>query len=203
MTAPTAADPLAIQPRALYGGAMQINVPASFLDVSVVRQVPSHQEVFVDQLTDQSIMIELLDLVEEAHGDEVGRYHFAQLASDNDAAESEIITQEGIDVATVLPSLPPTTKATIVTGRQSIAKFNEQSADAHNVVLICLAVVRLPDVATDLLLSLNCPTVLAPLSSSAAAVPRPAAGDELEAKEIFARMLHSLRILDWSLFGAS
>ncbi|KAJ3158488.1 hypothetical protein HDU86_002713 [Geranomyces michiganensis] len=192
-----------MQPRALYGGAMEMSVPPSFLDVSVVRQVPSHQEVFVDQLTDQSIMIELLDLAEEAHGDEVGRYHFAQLASDNNALQSEVISQEGIDMQLVFPSLPPTAKATIVTGRQLIAKFNEESADAHNVVLICLAVVRMPEVATDLLLSLNFPTMLAPLSSSAAAVSRPTGGDELVAKEVFSRMLQSLRILDWSLFAAS
>jgi hypothetical protein len=51
--------------RELFGGAIRISVPPRFEDVSGVRQIPDNQEVFVCQESDQSIIIEILELAEE------------------------------------------------------------------------------------------------------------------------------------------
>ena len=45
--------------RQLYGGAMSIDIPERFEDISQFRQVPDHQEAFADSNTDSSIIIEL------------------------------------------------------------------------------------------------------------------------------------------------
>ena len=44
----------------LFGGAISIACPARFEDVSDVRPVPDHQEVYTDGVTDQSFIVEIL-----------------------------------------------------------------------------------------------------------------------------------------------
>jgi hypothetical protein len=55
----------ALVTRELYGGAIKLNLPTSYDDVSNFRQVPDHQEVWVDRDSNTSLIVELLDLDEE------------------------------------------------------------------------------------------------------------------------------------------
>jgi hypothetical protein len=43
----------------LWGGAVLAQLPARFADVSDVREVPDHQEVWADAHTDQSVILEI------------------------------------------------------------------------------------------------------------------------------------------------
>ena len=52
-------------------------------------------------------------------------------------------------------------------GIQRVSKFKEHD---RNTVLVCLAVLRLPSVDSDIVIHYNCPAALAPASSSSAAV---------------------------------
>ncbi|KAI8919319.1 hypothetical protein PhCBS80983_g02128 [Powellomyces hirtus] len=187
----------------LYGGAMSMSIPQSFADVSMLREVPSNQEVFADQLSDQSIMIELLELASDATTENAGKYHYAQLAQDNEAVTSDILSEEQLDTSNALPFLPSNVHASIIVGRQTVAKFNESSPDAHNVVIIYLALIRIPQVTTDLVISHNQPIVLGSASSSTTALAgvglqAPVAEEGLDS---FRKMLQSLKIMDWGLFG--
>ena len=47
--------------RPLYGGMVDLLVPQSMTDVSDYRPVPDHQEVFSDGLTDQSLIVEIVE----------------------------------------------------------------------------------------------------------------------------------------------
>ena len=47
--------------RPLYGGMVELLVPQSMTDVSDIRPVPDHQEVFSDGLTDQSLIVEIVE----------------------------------------------------------------------------------------------------------------------------------------------
>ena len=47
--------------RPLYGGMVELLVPQSMTDVSDYRPVPDHQEVFSDGLTDQSLIVEIVE----------------------------------------------------------------------------------------------------------------------------------------------
>lgn len=51
--------------RNLYGGAATIVLPAEFVDVSTLRQVPDHQECFFAANTGQLVVIELLQIPED------------------------------------------------------------------------------------------------------------------------------------------
>jgi hypothetical protein len=63
---------LTLTPRPLFGGAITTSFPSTFLDASTLREVPDNQEVFVDMDTDQSVIVELLQLESEVGDEEVG-----------------------------------------------------------------------------------------------------------------------------------
>ncbi|KAM1102734.1 hypothetical protein ACFX19_011526 [Malus domestica] len=52
--------------RPLFGGAITSTFPLRFQDVSNIRQVPDHQEAFVDPARDESLIFELLEFKHEA-----------------------------------------------------------------------------------------------------------------------------------------
>ncbi|KAH3818445.1 hypothetical protein DPMN_120167 [Dreissena polymorpha] len=54
----------------LFGGAFTVTLPEARNDMSVVRQIPDNQEVFVHPGTDQSIIIELMEAVDSQQPDE-------------------------------------------------------------------------------------------------------------------------------------
>lgn len=120
----------------LFGGALEMSKLPLFdlLDVSDMRQVPDNQEVFVDKHSDLSLIIELLE-----HDPSMTiEQHFAQLAQDNGAKESEIVTKSG----------------SCIYGTQKATKFNKQDSTS---VHIYLGLLTLIEYKTDVLVSLNSP----------------------------------------------
>lgn len=83
-------------------------------------------------------------------------------------------------------------------GWQKVAKFNE--ASAQNMVEIMLIVVRLVNVSTDFVISVNAPVIVDPASSERAASGGQVATIEQIGSEIV-EMLNHLEVNDWSLFG--
>ena len=59
----------------LFGGAITSLIPKSFEDVSIIRQVPDHQEVFVDKYTEMSLIVELMQ-ADESVSDELAAAHY-------------------------------------------------------------------------------------------------------------------------------
>ncbi|KAJ3299346.1 hypothetical protein HK104_009198 [Borealophlyctis nickersoniae] len=197
MTVPTSVE------KPLYGGAMSAVLPASFLDVSHIREVPDNQEVFVDENTDQSLIIELLEMA-DATAEEAASFHFWQLADDNDARDaSNIISVEHVPAST-MPHLPPNTHISLLSGQQQITKFRERDPLTRNVVHIFMCVLRLANVRTDLVISYNYPIALGPASSSAQALAESGAGMGLPetALENFREVVRSVKVHDWGLFGS-
>ncbi|VDL94817.1 unnamed protein product [Schistocephalus solidus] len=62
-----------LETRTLFGGAFQIQLPASFKDVSTFRQVPDNQEVFVNDDNEESVSIDILDSVTATSPGEAAR----------------------------------------------------------------------------------------------------------------------------------
>lgn len=79
----------------LYGGACQISIPQRFIDVSNMRQVPDHQEVFAcGAHTDQSIIVEIVELSADVPDDEIAAFHFNELAQVNQSIQHSIRHRE-------------------------------------------------------------------------------------------------------------
>uniref|UniRef100_A0A8D0HT06 RAN guanine nucleotide release factor n=1 Tax=Sphenodon punctatus TaxID=8508 RepID=A0A8D0HT06_SPHPU len=179
----------------LFGGAFSAHLPPASVDVSELRQVPDNQEVFVHPSTDQSVIVELLEYQAGVPDDSAARHHFEDLAGS--AAGSEVLSQEPL--APQLLALTGCRSAWCLTARQLVAKFNEE---AQNEVRLHLALLRLPQHHTDLLLSFNHPTHIHPLSSSATA-PHASSGPSPAPWTVddFTTLVCSLRLLDPSIFG--
>ncbi|KAG0265059.1 hypothetical protein DFQ27_000854 [Actinomortierella ambigua] len=206
----------------LYGGALTLKIPGTFIDISDFREVPSHQEVFANVDTDQSIIVEILELANDATDDQCAQFHFRQLAEDNDAEDSQVSQVKRVPNAD-LPQWPADAKIYLLDGQQRVAKFNEaktrptasttttttttttatgqgRSQDPHNLVEIRMAVIRLPHVTTDMVLTYNAPLVISDASSSKQ-VSHSHEGSVHEADQLFHILVQSLRVVNWNLFG--
>ncbi|KAI8355654.1 hypothetical protein EDC96DRAFT_516129 [Choanephora cucurbitarum] len=185
--------------QALFGGAILSPVPISFVDASQFRQIPDNQEVFVDMNTQQSLIFELLEQVEAKHTD-IAKFHFQQLADDNEATDATVSYVEQLDPKEVSPLLiSDATELYILQGTQKVSKFNEKQAD--NTVEIIMAVIRLVQVETDFVISINAPIQLANTSSEReyAQGTNPISIDVVKQEILVA--LKGLEVKDWSLFG--
>ena len=79
--------------RELYGGAGKCLVPNDWIDASTLRQIPDHQEVFVSESGEQSVIIEILDYEGEVKDEGAGQYFYQDLAN-ADSAESWIVEEK-------------------------------------------------------------------------------------------------------------
>ena len=178
--------------RELWGGASSVRLPQGFLDASDFRPIPDNQEVYIHTSTDQSIIFELTEPVDAHTFVDIGKLHLQSLLADNDAEAPEHfrvlsvkeLTESHLPDLRSSPSIGPF-MACYVKAEMLVSKFKEQ---ARNRVLLHLAIIRLNDVKTDLLITLNHPVQLNPESSSA--------GSELAAipDDVFVTLVKSFRL---------
>ncbi|KAJ2744792.1 hypothetical protein GGI20_002685 [Coemansia sp. BCRC 34301] len=149
--------------RELFGGAISMVIPGRMTDTSLLREVPDHQEVFADAQADESVIVEILESVDVPDGIKAIAYHYEQVCDLNESSEASI-TYTG-----TLDTLPGQKReAFLLYGQQEAAKFNEKSrqgAQAQNTVAVRMALVRLPEHKTDILITMNTPTRIASSSS--------------------------------------
>jgi hypothetical protein len=169
----------------LYGGALTISLPSSFIDVSGMRPMPDHQEIFCDTATDQSMVIEIVEMgLSEGN---VAAYYLRDWIEQNKAISVAIEAglhaspSETIGSSHLKESLSSHCQVYSISGRMTVGGAN---------VLVHLAVLRLPRVSSDLLLTLSTPQ---PLDGSKGPLTN----------EILLESLYSLQIKDWTLFGSS
>ena len=150
-----------VQDLGLFGGAILVTLPSRLEDVSGVRQVPDHQEVFVDKTSDISLIVEILNHAEDISNNDAARYHFDDLAQCNSAISTEITSTMVFGGASgssdFMQELSPAYTKCVLTGRQRVSKFRNSGKNDLDEVLIYLIVVRMPEIGTDLLISLNMP----------------------------------------------
>ncbi|CEH17120.1 RAN guanine nucleotide release factor [Ceraceosorus bombacis] len=210
--------------RDLFGGAIKVDVPFSFLDVSDVRQVPDTQEVHVSRDKDDiSLIVEILqavDVVAQQPGrselESAVRYHFDSIAHDGGAASSSVkhVWTTSPSPATSV-SQPSTPCAVLLMGEQSVVKYGERFAhSAQDRIRVWVALFRLrPARNIDLVLSVNEPLAQAVADNDTGQedLRAESAGERVEqvkdeaaesrARGIFERAAGTLRIHDWDLFA--
>jgi len=210
----------------LFGGAIATILPVAFEDVSTIRQVPDHQEVFVDRNSEMSFIVELVSYDEDVSDADAPGYYFADLGQCNEAKNVRVDSKGIIPAeARLTPLLTDrTTVRCAITGRQTVSKFRREDAPLE-VVQIILVVIRLPHVGTDMLLSVNVPFAedRPPIgvedvvravnhrspgddgsnsSSSSSSSSSGSSGDSVApAISVMATALQSLQVRNWSLFA--
>ncbi|XP_028097131.1 ran guanine nucleotide release factor-like isoform X2 [Camellia sinensis] len=193
--------------RPLFGGAIASTFPLRFQDVSKIRQVPDHQEVFADPTRDESLIFELLDLKLEVADNGSATWFLQDLAREQDAEEVMIIEQSAVIEADGLRFRNIPAVVTTAVGQMAISK-GRQGREAQNTVRVYLANLRLKEVGTDVLITAYEPILISPLSESASAVGAglavPAAQSGcMPMAEVFKFAVSSFKVNDWSLFGAA
>uniref|UniRef100_A0A7S2YGC5 Mog1p/PsbP-like protein n=1 Tax=Entomoneis paludosa TaxID=265537 RepID=A0A7S2YGC5_9STRA len=185
--------------RPLYGGAITCQIPQGWLDASDVRQVPDHQECWQDPQTGALLVIEILDYQTSVSNETAAQFFYTDLAESNGISSAQDLQFTPIlpptATSSTLPGFPPDSILCVGTGHQKIVQGKEfdsfgnrrELPDAQWVA-IHLALVRLPNVTTDLLVTLSTP-----------AESNPQQGDASQA--VFQAIFSTLQIRDWGLFG--
>jgi len=186
----------------LFGGALTCFLPNDAVDVSQFRTIPDHQEVFCHKDTDQSIMIDILEFQNQnvAQGEQVPRYHFMDIAVSNDAyAENEVVSVEMLSKTHI--SFTQCDEAWFLQGRQMVAKFQEETM-AKNLIDMYLALFRLPQHSTDIVVVMNDPIAISAQSSSSAVGNSTAESGSSRrwTVDTFKHIISTLKLLDPSLF---
>ncbi|KAF8399457.1 hypothetical protein HHK36_015322 [Tetracentron sinense] len=159
-------------------------------DVSNIRQVPDHQEVFVDPARDESLIFELLDLKHDVEDNGSAVWFLQDLATEQNAEGTMVIEQSGIVEADGLRYRNTPAIITTAVGQ-----------------MVYLANLRLKEVGTDVLFTAYEPILINPLSESAStvgaglAVPATQSGC-MPMVEVFKLAVLSFKVHDWNLFGA-
>merc|ERR1719437_10518 len=186
-----------LEERSLYGGAMAISLNKEYVDLSSIREVPDHQEVFQTITKDQlpahanargcCFIVELLDLETTASDEACSAYYFTDLSDANGALNKNITNKHDSlsnnDAQSILSNMnAENVFIGICNGWQDVSLDN---MNATQRIWIDLCVIRLKDVATDVLITLTVPV----------------SNHDTSHNSSFIHILSSLRINDWSLFA--
>jgi hypothetical protein len=180
----TAFTTTALFSEVIDGGAITCDLPTGWKDVSEIRQVPDHQEVYIGPGSDEPcFVVEILERQGSVPDEEAARFFFDDLAAANGSKESSFSVQTVASELNMHSGI----------GMQRFAKGRDYDVDGnvrpHQEVVdvqIELCVVRLAQVETDLLLTLS----------------RNKPKADLKLSEEFRRILSTIKILDWDLFGS-
>jgi hypothetical protein len=183
--------------RTLFGGAIFCEIPTEWRDVSDVRQVPDHQEVWQSR-EDEVLVVEIL---ERQQVDDVAAANFFF----TDLAESNGATRPG-DHSFQPAAAPRMTHAEGVVacagvGFQKVAKGRGTDIDGQprdnqgiNWTFIELCVLRLPRVKTDILVTISKP------ESNYNVEPPVAMNSVISWSADFQKVLSTIQVRDWGLF---
>ncbi|KQK23966.2 ran guanine nucleotide release factor [Brachypodium distachyon] len=193
--------------RLLFGGAISSTFPVRFQDVSNIREVPDHQEVFVDPSRDESLIFELLDLKGEVEDGGSALWFLRDVANEQDAGDSMVVEHSGTVQLAGLRVGEASVVAGTAIGKLAVSK-GRQGREAQNIIRVYLANIRLKNAATDVVITAYEPLLINPLSESAQevaagpAVPAEEAGC-LPMSEVFRLAVMNFDVHDWNLFNGS
>lgn len=164
---------------------MTTNIDERYVDVSDVRPVPDHQEIFADGETGESLIVEVVETAAAAN-DACGQFYFEDQASMNDATSATLLNVSVLS-GRIIESLPQGSYACAVTGR--ISRPSGVPEGSTEPVLLHMAILRLPQpYASDILIM-----SYAPLEKT----QETGKSEPLSLRQA----LDSLSIKDYSLFG--
>ncbi|KAL1786627.1 ran guanine nucleotide release factor [Sigmodon hispidus] len=112
----------------VFGGAFSAILPPGAIDVSDLQPVPDNQEVFCHPMTDQSVIVELLELQAHVRGKVAAWYHFEDVGRVQGARAVHVLSVQPLGLENL--SLRGCCQdAWLLSGKQQVAKENQQVAD--------------------------------------------------------------------------
>lgn len=181
----------------LYGGAITTYLPEGFLDTSLLREVPDTQEVYVNGREDgesyddglarnESVVVDLLERVEACDDLQALREHVAEICSFDGSAEAAPFAK--------LETLAGGQQACVVF--ESVDKWGKR--ELNETVALCVGLIRLEDVATDVVITVHVPVAGSRQSELAQGQQLPPT--VVAAYRLLLRMIREFKVVDRSLF---
>ena len=177
----------------LFGGAITAQIPLSSTDASNIRQIPDNQEVFLHKSTDQSFIIEILEIPATESYKNAAEFHFMNLAEENECLtdDCEIIDRNLINFEKQHFTSDLQVSKTCACGTQLVSKFGK--SEEKQLVSIFVAVFRLPDKNSDIVFSMYAhPLPISVTDGAENCAPW--------TKDTFVKIAQSLFLVDGSLF---
>ncbi|KAL3426156.1 ran-interacting mog1 protein [Phlyctema vagabunda] len=186
----------------LFGGALIVDLPSTFADVSQMRQVPDHQEVFIDKDGFTSIIFDITERVGTS-GTGAAIDGAAMTTHLEDIVDSDIDTVKVWSTSnTQFSKLPEGTPAYTLIATQTPPPDPEKRHLAPDFTAIVLNLIRLEDEKTDILITINVPHIKGEYTEEEVNLQLGMQGKLIEdAVECAARIWETFKIKDWALFN--
>jgi len=184
--------------RPLYGGAFSISLEPRFFDVSLIRQIGDHEEVWTDAKTDQTWITELLEREDDEKDESAIQYHYSLLAKGSNQASQVQILESLNGRRLTEEEFPVASKyfCSVQAAIQLISKLKD-SQERANEIVVFMVLVRMDDVDTDILITLSAPTQINARSKCKGATVQPFK----DVLEMFFRTIKTFRINSMTIFG--
>ncbi|PKS10861.1 hypothetical protein jhhlp_002618 [Lomentospora prolificans] len=187
---------------ALYGGALVCDLPAQFVDVSKIRQVPDNQEVWIDENGFTSIIFDITERVgPKGSGPEIdGRALTTHL---EDIVGDQINTVKvWSSSATQFSRLGEEIPAYTLIATQTPKSPGAERSSAPDFTAIILTLVRLEKESTDIAITINVPHIKGEYVEDEVDLELGKQGVLIGAAvEYAARIWDTFKVKDWGLFN--
>lgn len=183
----------------LYGGTIRGAIPEGYADVSLFRQVPDHQEAFVNQDGEDSLLYDILERVPK-QGKEAVNAHLEELADLNGVGQKYTVK----DIRPATASKTEGAEAYISIAVEPSNKWGRPDhGEVEHIVAIVVGLVRLEKADSDILITFNVPfkdaTEVDTVQKWLHDGPVPQRlGEAIQAIE---QCIDNFEVKDWSLFG--
>ncbi|KAL8854065.1 MAG: hypothetical protein Q9221_001188 [Calogaya cf. arnoldii] len=144
------------KPTELFGGAITANLPASYADISNIREVPDHQEIYLDASGFSSVIVEIAERVSQPPTDqEALKFHFEDIVDEHDTSRT---WHTGV---AQLPHFPPNTPCytLLATTTPPPATNGNVRAKTPSFTAVLLTLIRLVAQSTDIVVTVNIPHI--------------------------------------------
>lgn len=186
----------------LFGGALVVDLPEKFADVSRLRQVPDNQEVYIDKDGFTSIIFEICERVggpgssAEIDGTALTT-HLEELVGEDEIPTVKVWNSTDTEFSKLERDIPAYTLIATQT-----PKGKEGNSSAPDFTAIVLTLVRLEKEKTDILITINVPHIKGEYDEEEVDLELGKQGQLIgDAVEFAARIWSTFKVRDWGLFN--
>ncbi|KAK4166741.1 hypothetical protein QBC43DRAFT_298424 [Cladorrhinum sp. PSN259] len=196
------------EPTPLYGGAIVVDLPSSFADVSRLRQVPDNQEVYIDKDGFTSIIFDITERV-GAPGTGIERdgraltTHLEELVGE-DVETVKVWNTTETQLSHLEENIPAYTLIATQTPKQHQSSEDENAPrrPAPDFTALILTLVRLEKESTDILITINVPHIKGEYDEEEVDLALGKQGELIgDAVEYAAKIWESFTVKNWGLFN--
>ncbi|KAK6069612.1 ran guanine nucleotide release factor [Seiridium cupressi] len=186
----------------LYGGALVCDLPANFADVSQIREVPDHQEVWIDKDGFTSIVFDINERIgEKGSGPEIdGRAlttHLEEVVGD-DLDRVKVWNTTPTLFSRLDEDIPAYTLIATMAPKPTAEKERRSSPDFTALIM---TLVRLERESTDILITINVPHIKGEYDEDDIDLELGRQGKLIgDAVDYAAKIWETFKVKDWGLF---